>query len=283
MARRRIRRGDTLSGIAQHYEITLNQLLAMNPALKANPDHLSIGDHVLVPDEAGTTGSLRQVERDLPEATTSNASVRSDANDWLSVPRGQVTFDAEGREQPGSRYHSRVPHVPSASSGVTIGRGYDMKLRSRDGIVADLRQAGLSQTMARRFAACAGYKGSSARRQLEERGLAEASITLAQQYRLFLDVYDELAADVIRICRKADVVARYGATVWEQLDPRVRDTAVDLRFRGDYTPATRERVQPLLVSGDASAMGRLMADQDYWCGRFGVPKDRFNRRKRYLA
>ena len=45
--------------------------------------------------------------------------------------RGIVTYDSEGVESPGSLFHSRVLHVPSNTSGVTIGRGYDMKLKDR--------------------------------------------------------------------------------------------------------------------------------------------------------
>lgn len=43
-----------------------------------------------------------------------------------------MTFDQEGLENPGKKYHSRVPHVPSSSSGVTIGRGYDMKYKTNE-------------------------------------------------------------------------------------------------------------------------------------------------------
>jgi hypothetical protein len=43
------------------------------------------------------------------------------------VERGQITFDLEGLESPGSRYHSRKAHHPTPISGVTIGRGYDLK------------------------------------------------------------------------------------------------------------------------------------------------------------
>ena len=41
----------------------------------------------------------------------------------LRVAAGQVTFDAEGNDTPGSLYFSRVVHWPGNSkSGVTIGR-----------------------------------------------------------------------------------------------------------------------------------------------------------------
>ena len=37
---------------------------------------------------------------------------------------GKVTFNSEGTE--GGFFHSRKLHVPTASSGLTLGRGYDM-------------------------------------------------------------------------------------------------------------------------------------------------------------
>jgi len=57
------------------------------------------------------------------------------------------------------------------------------------------------------------------------------------------------------------------------------DTVADLRYRGDYTPVTRERVQPLLVSRDFAGLESLVSDRNYWVGRWGVPLDRFNRKK----
>ena len=58
-----------------------------------------------------------------------------------------------------------------------------------------------------------------------------------------LVAYEALAKDVLRICSKRDVVNKYGATDWDNLDPRIRD-------RG------------------------------FWVA---VPRDRFERRRAYLA
>jgi hypothetical protein len=51
---------------------------------------------------------------------------------WLKVPRGQLTFDAEGKDIIGHSSFTRTPHVPNkrgtviGSSGVTYGRGLDI-------------------------------------------------------------------------------------------------------------------------------------------------------------
>src|SRR3954468_22937564 len=64
----------------------------------------------------------------------------ADPNDFI-VPRGQITFDVEGNE--GGRWHSRTPHVPSDDSGLTIGRGYDMRYRSAEQITKQMTEAGI--------------------------------------------------------------------------------------------------------------------------------------------
>jgi hypothetical protein len=204
------------------------------------------------------------------------------AEDDFHVPFGQLTFDAEGMETPGP-YFSRKAHVPGPWSGVTIGRGYDMGQHSAAAIIADLTAAGVPRELAERFAPAAGLKGNAARRFIRSAGLTDAEITPAQQKALFIATYDTLAQDCMRICRKPDVVATYGPTVWEALEPRLRDVVVDLRYRGDYTPKTRKRVQPLIVANDLTGMRDALADEPYWCGQFGVPRDRFERRRDYLA
>ncbi len=63
---------------------------------------------------------------------------------------GLLTFRAEGNNIPGSLYYSRKIHWPGISSrchaygsGVTIGRGHDLKYRSTTGIIRDLTSAGI--------------------------------------------------------------------------------------------------------------------------------------------
>lgn len=279
MAEYRVRRGDTLSKIAAKYDLKLNQLLAMNPVRKADPDRLGVGEILLVPDTKGRP--LRAPVAVETAGTTAEGVAES--TDWFTVPRGQLTFDAEGMEKPGSHWHSRVPHVPGRWSGVTIGRGYDMSQRSKEGITTDLRQAGVAAATANKLAGCAGFKGQRAKDYVAAEGLGLLSITPSQQHHLFLDTYEELAGDVLRICSKADVVAKYGATDWDALDPILRDIVVDLRYRGDYTAATRSHVQPILVANSRRRMQRLMEDAQYWRERVNVPRDRFERRRRYIS
>jgi hypothetical protein len=209
-------------------------------------------------------------------------------NDPLQVDRGQLTFDAEGNE--GGRFHSRRAHWPGGASGVTIGRGYDLGHHAASQIQTDLTRAGISAGDAGRFAGAAGITGTAARDWLRSNGAGLPEITLEQQEALFGIAYGQLAGDVERIS------GNYARTMGERtgrgrdefeidfarLHPAIRDVLVDLRYRGDYTPTTRQRVQPPAIANDLRALYDVMRDRAYWMEQRGVPEDRFNRRVRFL-
>jgi hypothetical protein len=194
--------------------------------------------------------------------------------DDFKVPRGQVTFDAEGTE--GGAFHSRKPHVPPGASGLTIGRGYDMKERSPAQVEKELRDAGLDEKAAKLSAGAAGLSGDKARAYIKTHTLPE--ITPTQQKRLFGISYAAAEADVKRICGKADVVKMYGKTDWDKLHPAIKDLLVDLRFRGDYTPASRKLLQRHVAANNLTAIVQVIGNRANWPN---VPEDRFNRRKRF--
>ncbi len=188
--------------------------------------------------------------------------------------RGGLTFDAEGQE--GGRYHSRVLHVPTNSSGLTIGRGYDMKLRSKSQVRDDLLKAGIDSVHAALISQAAGMAGPRAEEFLEENNLENFEIEWDDQRRLFEIEYERQEADTRRLTTKADVTAAYGATDWKTLDRTIREVLVDLRFRGDYTPAARRVIQRCVAANDLAEFARLMGVRDNWPN---VPQDRFERRK----
>ena len=71
-------------------------------------------------------------------------------------PGKQFTFDAEGFE--GGKLHTRKPHVPTDSSGLTVGRGFDLRRGYKPGqkvtekdrkfVYDTLRASGLSHAQA---------------------------------------------------------------------------------------------------------------------------------------
>jgi hypothetical protein len=201
------------------------------------------------------------------------SAVVADPNDFV-VPRGQLTFDVEGNE--GGRWHSRTPHVPSEGSGLTIGRGYDMKHRSAEQIKKQMTAAGFSEEAAKLYAGAAGLSGAQAREYMKATALPE--ITPAQQKALFLITFDEIAEYARQICTSDEVVKQYGPVDWDKLHPTIRDLVIDLRYRGDYTAKTRESMQPFVVKNDLKGLADVLADREKWAK---VPEDRFNRRAAY--
>lgn len=195
-------------------------------------------------------------------------------NDDQGPEKGGLTFDAEGQE--GGRYHSRHYHVPSSGSGLTIGRGYDMKMRSKSEIRDDLIEAGVEPGAAALISQAAGMKGDQAEEFIEENGLEAAEISIEQQTALFNIEYARKEADTRRLATKADVTDAYGATNWEQLDATIKEVLIDLRFRGDYTPTSRRFIQKCVADNDLGAFAREIGDQANWPN---VPEDRFQRRK----
>ncbi|WP_224369034.1 pesticin C-terminus-like muramidase [Hyalangium versicolor] len=199
----------------------------------------------------------------------------------FTVPEGQLTFDAEGQEVKGA-YFSREAHWPGGASGVTIGRGYDMKNRSEADVVSDLVAAGVPRADAEVLSKGAGLSGKEASDFIDKPEVKAVEISSLAQKNLFSTVYDKYEADVKRISEKPDTVAKYGSVDFDKLDPAIKDVAVDLIYRGDYTPTTRKEVQQHLVNNDLQGLKDLLSDETKMTQDWGVPKDRFERRRDYL-
>lgn len=204
-------------------------------------------------------------------------------DDPLRVSEGQLTFDAEGNDNSSSRYFTRTIHYPPVGdSGVTLGRGYDMGNRSKNQIRKHLESAGVDNSKISLLVEASRKKGKDAADYVRDYKARVGTITHEQQKILFQIVYAELKKDVIRISTKEDVEKKYGVTDIENLHPAIMELVVDLRYRGDYKPRTRLKVQPLMVNNDLQGLAALMADEGYWVNTYNVPKDRFNRRKKYM-
>jgi hypothetical protein len=225
-------------------------------------------------------GRLQSLEQpgSAPSTVTQYALMcQGDDAPWFTVAEGQVTFDEEGQE--GTRFHSRWLHWPGGASGVTLGRGYDMGQRSAVSIRSDLIAAGVAQAVATAFADGAGLTGSAASDFVAQKRHVCGNLTPGQQRRLFAAVFDVLEADTKRICDKADVVAKYGAVDFTALDARIWTVVVDLRFRGDYTPAARAVMQKAVVDNDLAAFKAALSDRTRWSN---VPQARFDARVKAL-
>lgn len=197
----------------------------------------------------------------------------------LTVRFGQGTFDAEGLEATGRFFSRQITFPGGANSGVTIGRGYDMGARRATAIIRELTSAGVSEFDAIKFSRAAGLRGKAAELFVERNRDDFPILSLDAQKKLFEDVVTpDLVADIKRIFNKPDTVKAYGRPAWEDLSRGAQELVFDLRYRGDYTPTTRQRIQGLLVSRDYQALKAVMNDTAYWAG-LGVPAGRIKERQ----
>lgn len=191
---------------------------------------------------------------------------------------GTVTWEAEGQE--GGRFHSRKLHVPSASSGLTLGRGYDMKTKTKGQVRADFMVAGIDKTKTEVLVNAVTLQGNRADQFIVDNDLLDFEITPLAQLKLFEISYELEASEVRRISGKSDVVNLYGQLDWDTTHQAIKDILVDLKFRGDYTGAARRFIQAPAVNNNLVEFRDLIRDRGRWQN---VPQDRFNRRVRFLA
>lgn len=172
--------------------------------------------------------------------------------------KGQLTFANEGMEEQGS-YYSRKLHVPSDTSGLTIGRGYDMKMKSKNQIMTDLVAAGVSDADATNISSAAGLAGETARKFIKDKKLESFELSPDAQLKLFNLEYSRLEADTKRLCTKPDVENKYGQCKWENIDSTIQEILVDMRYRGDYTPGLRLKIQTAIVNNKLDEVRKVLA------------------------
>jgi hypothetical protein len=221
--------------------------------------------------------------------------------DQFRVPNGQLTFDLEGLECPDpsdkcKAFHSRIPHVPSEESGVTIGRGYDLKLKTPSKIKADLLAIGLSSENADTYseAGCKDvvkgtckpqYIGKQAKEFIRTNKTKLDELTPEQQMKLFALTYSEMEADVKSIHNRnaKSKAEQINTTQYDNLNPLIKDILIDLRFRGDYTPASRKLIEVAAMKNDLAGF-RYALSNSYWLSKKQpVSTDRFIRRYVFLG
>ncbi len=177
-----------------------------------------------------------------------------------TIERGQVTFNAEGNDNPRSPFFSRALHWPEERSGVTIGRGYDLRDRSANQIVNDLTASGVPLMQARRIAAGAGLSGQDAQAFVRANRASIGTISHLQQNNLFNRIYPEyevLARQDYQayIAENRTRAPRSGWPTWNQLDGRVRDVIVDLVYQQGQL---YDRQMPPILANSREALARYI-------------------------
>ncbi|WP_369834614.1 peptidoglycan-binding protein [Cronobacter dublinensis] len=233
------------------------------------------------------TGLVNPTDIWFLEAMENASSLRRNhtSNGTLLVREGQLTFDYEGidyitavdpfRQPTRMPCFSRILHHPAISSGVTIGRGYDMKKRSAGEILFTLRQAGIEEYKSQICAKASFLSGKKASSFIELYGPLVGEITHQQQIRLFelsykekkdyaKNIYERSAADIKNALR------------WEQIELKIRDVFADTIYQGNNTA----KEMAIIIAKDQSRNGII----DYLRNDIYQKKDsqRLALRLRYL-
>lgn len=201
----------------------------------------------------------------------------------LDAPLSKLTWLAEGSDDSETLFF----HWPGGpSSGPTLGKGLDFGNNSKKYLMRTLDKAGIPWHSA--FEDAVGLKGNKAKDFVVGFSFShtEPVINLSQQIALFNIVYKDQEKEVIRISTENNsVVNKYGNTnVKEVMDnnPILWQLAVDLKYRGDYHPKSRERFQKHLVLNSNKHLLPLMSDTAFWMERFKVPRNRFELRIQHV-
>lgn len=173
----------------------------------------------------------------------------------LAVRRGQVTFDAEGNDLVDSLYFSRKLHWPAGKSGVTLGRGYDMRHRTRSQVYAQLIEAGFDSAAAENFSLGATLSGPSAQAFVKQNRDEFGAISHQEQIVLFEEVlYPAYEAAAIR---RYESVAGQNSPKWNELNERIRDVAVDFTY---HQGSIWSRQFPYISGNDPESLARYIED-----------------------
>ncbi|MCW8347427.1 pesticin C-terminus-like muramidase [Vibrio sp. ZSDZ65] len=236
----------------------------------------------------------------LDEGVSENWQYIDDAMDekWLTVPKGQFTFDNEGDDIESSAYFSRKAHVPHNSdgvvigqSGVTIGRGLDSgnpptgatgQSPSKLHLKELFQVSELTSELSDWLLSVEGVKKESALELLNNSSLESNELTLTrkQQHLMFNTVYEYMEEKTRILLTKSDVQAKFGVVDWASLPLNVKEVLVDLTYRGDNSPRTREGFVPALVDFDILKFKKIMFNSNnLWVG---VDLNRRLRREKHL-
>ncbi|WP_172953605.1 bacteriophage T4 gp5 trimerisation domain-containing protein, partial [Vibrio salilacus] len=186
-------------------------------------------------DVGAVDGIVGQGTLGLDEALVEGGEYENDEMDlkWLKVPKGQLTFNAEGNDIKNTPHFSRTIHWPGNElSGVTIGRGYDCGNRSRKEIFSDLTRAGVERQIAQSISESARLKGNDAKLFVKNNRQRIGNITRKDQHELFVLIYPDYESRAVSIYNKWTKKYQDSRVAWTNLDTKIKDVLVDFVYQG---------------------------------------------------
>lgn len=256
---------------------------------KSNPD---------VKDTAMRTDGKKATKVSVPAAVLYEPAPEFTIDPRDDGAMGHETWRVE-RHQDGDE-QSLSPTVPDDASGVTLGRGYDMKARSGATIKAELMQAGIAEATAETYMSAAELKGPDAKVWIAKHPVPP--ITTDQEVLLFQQEYRRTADQVVDFVGKVEWDKKkdewvdfpnrgyelVGGTWKPKVDlstvsPKVLELIIDLRFRGDLGPKSWLYLLPAVEANDAAQLGTLIADKAGYRANIDKNHNRYAARCRILG
>jgi hypothetical protein len=227
------------------------------------------------PPETVLTASSAVPAAQPKENETAAPAAQTSAPAALEVVRGQLTTLGEGNDAQTSHIH----WPPTASSGVTLGKGYDIGSRTSAQVIADLTAAGMGEGQATRIAAGAGLVGQAAGDFVARNSASIGTIPIEVQRRLLasmLVAYTARARDVATNpeadasntnARGREVRAgaapgtfRMTPAQWDALHPSMVEFLTDLIYQGGYYRYDRvARVNAALLANQGNHLAQFRA------------------------
>lgn len=186
-----------------------------------------------------------------------------------------LTYQVEGNDIPTSLYFSRRFHHPSNKSGVTIGRGYDLKKKTPKEIIEDLQKAGISKEIIELCVQASGLSQTKAE-VFVKNNKDFSEITLEQQKKLFMITYEKKVTLIKTFIPEED---------WNDLSRKHQELLIDLIYQGFFTLKTRKVIMPaikeMIKTKNQSSFEKIFFDNIFW-KTLGCDENRINRRKKFL-
>jgi len=196
----------------------------------------------------------------------------------------RLTFNNEGSPNEKSIYYSKKPHHPPGSSGVTIGRGYDMKWRTRESIIRDLTSVKIDPSVAALLSEAGmpsgkhpGYTGKEADEFVKRPDISAIRISEDQEVDLFNLAYASIKNTAKRVCEHG---TQYGTCDWSKVDGPVKEFYNDLTYRGDNKKGLRDKIQTAINTNDYDTIIKVASDRSNFPG---IDTNRFTKRIEHLV
>jgi hypothetical protein len=189
-----------------------------------------------------------------------------------AVDAGGVAYETfKVEEDPHGASASWQPSHPTKDSGVTLGRGYDMKARKAGEIESELTAAGVDSKLAKKYRGAAGLSGEDADDWIKTNKPFDP-ITADQEKKLFLNEYKQVTDKTIRWIAEPSInmgndrgYVQSGKDLklsidFKNMNPTILAFLVDLRFRGDLDNKAWAYIHDAVRKNDLAALQALVVD-----------------------